>query len=120
MTAEAAIYQFLSEFDIPAYAVSSVPDQAEFPYITYSPIVQEVLADEVSMEIDVWYYTESEAIPNAKVREIFEAIGLGGKLLHYDGGVIWIKRGNPWAQTIANEDNSMIKRRYINIDLEYI
>lgn len=120
MTPEAAIYQFLSGFSIPAYAVSSVPDEAEFPYITYSPIIKEALTGEVSMEVDIWYYSDSEAVPNAKAREIYKAIGRGGKVVTCDGGAIWIKRGSPWCQSVVNEDNSMVKRRYINIDIEYL
>ena len=120
MTPEAALYQFLSGFDIPAYVTSSTPDEAEFPYLTYDPVIGEELEGEVSMEVNLWYYTDSEAIPNAKVREIAASIGRGGRVLPYDGGAIWVKRGTPWAQSVTNSDNTMVKRRYLNIDLEYI
>lgn len=121
MTPDAAIYQFLSGFGIPAYAASSVPDQAAFPYLTYDLVVGEWMQAEVNMPVNVWYRTDSEATPNAKVREIGAAIGMGGVTLPCDGGMVWVKKGSPWAQamTIEGEDEK-VKRRYININLEYL
>ena len=121
MTPEAAIYQFLASFGIPAYAATSVPDQATFPYISYELVVGEWLADEVNMTVKLWYRTESEAQPNAKVREIGERIGMGGVLLHCDGGVLWVKKGSPWAQAVTVEgEDEKVKRRYVNINIEYL
>lgn len=121
MTPEAAIYTFLSGFSIPAYASSSVPDQAEFPYITYDLVLGEWGEPEVNMPVNVWYRTDSEAIPNAKVREISQAIGMGGVTLPCDGGMLWVKKGSPWAQamTVEGEDEK-VKRRYININIEFL
>lgn len=121
MTPEAAIYTFLSGFAIPAYAASSVPDQAQFPYLTYDLVLGEWEQGEVNMPVNVWYRTESEALPNAKVREISHAIGLGGVTIPCDGGMLWLKKGSPWAQavTIDGEDEK-VKRRLLNISIETI
>lgn len=121
MTPEAAIYGFLNGFSIPAYASASVPDQAQFPYITYDLVLGEWGQPEVNMPVNVWYRTESEAQPNAKVREIGERIGMGGVLLHCDGGALWLKKGSPWAQAVTVEgEDEKVKRRYVNIDIEYL
>ena len=121
MTPEAAVYTFLSSFGIPAYAASSVPDQATFPYLTYDLVIGEWGQPEVNMPVNVWYRTDSEALPNAKVREISKAIGMGGVLLHCDGGALWLKKGSPWAQamTVEGEDEK-VKRRYVNINIEFM
>lgn len=121
MTPEAAIYTFLSGFSIPAYASSSVPDQAQFPYITYDLVLGEWEQGEVNMSVNVWYRTESEALPNAKVREISQTIGMGGVNISCDGGMLWLKKGSPWAQavTIDGEDEK-VKRRLLNISIETI
>lgn len=120
MTPEAAIYQFLSGFGIPAYASSSVPDDAHFPYVTYDLVLGEMSEGEVNMPVNIWYRTMSEAEPNAKVREMFERIGLGGVTLPCDGGMVWVKRGRPWAQAVTVEgEDEMVKRRYVNVNLEY-
>lgn len=121
MTPEAAIYQFLSGFDISAYPSSSTPDQADFPYLTYDLVISGGWdAGEVSMAVNVWYRTSSEAILNTKVRQISAAIGTGGVFLPCDGGVVWVKRGSPWAQSLSDESDNNIKRRYLNFDIEYI
>ena len=121
MTPEAAVYTFLSSFGIPAYAASSVPDQATFPYLTYDLVLGEWGQPEVNMPVNVWYRTDSEALPNAKVREISQAIGMGGITLPCDGGMLWVKKGSPWAQamTVEGEDEK-VKRRYVNINIEYL
>ena len=121
MTPEAAVYTFLSSFGIPAYAASSVPDQATFPYLTYDLVLGEWGQPEVNMPVNVWYRTDSEALPNAKVREISKAIGMGGVLLHCDGGALWLKKGSPWAQAVTVEgEDEKVKRRYVNINIEYL
>jgi len=121
MTPEAAVYTFLSSFGIPAYAASSVPDQATFPYLTYDLVLGEWGQPEVNMPVNVWYRTDSEALPNAKVREISQAIGMGGVTLPCDGGMLWVKKGSPWAQAVTVEgEDEKVKRRYVNINIEYL
>lgn len=126
MTPEAAIYQFLSGFGIPAYASSSVPDQdgpmwEGFPYLTYDLVVGEWGKTEVNMPVNLFDRTSSEKRLNDKVREISQRLGYGGTTVRCDGGMLWLKKGSPWAQamTIEGEDD-MVKRRYININIEYL
>lgn len=121
MTPEAAIWRFLSSFGIPAYASSSVPSDAAFPYITYDLVEGEMLSGEVNVPVNVWYRTESESEPNAKVREMFVGIGVGGVTLPCDGGMLWVKRGSPWAQAVTVEgEDEKVKRRYVNVNIEYL
>ena len=40
------------------------------------------------------------------------------RLIPCDEGYLWIKRGNPFAQRMSDE-NDGIRRIYINIELEY-
>lgn len=123
MTPEAALHKFLDSFGIPAYASSSTPDQTErtFPYITYDLVVGTWNSGTLSLSVNVWYRTESEAEPNQKVREIGSAIGLGGVTLPCDGGMLWLRRGTPWAQALViGEEDAMVKRRYLIIEIEYL
>lgn len=121
MTPEAAFYKFMSGFGIPAYAATSTPSDAEFPYITYDLILGDWDQGEVNVPVNVWYRTESEAAPNAKVREIREKVKGGGITIECDGGFLWFKQGSPWAQAVRVEgEDEKIKRRYVNINVEYI
>lgn len=120
MTPEAAIYGFLSRFGIPAFAATSVPDGQEFPYITYVMSTGSFWDGEIQIEADVWYRGDGETEPNAKARQISEAIGGGGVVLPCDGGAIWLKRGAPFSQSMGDSSDDRIKRRYLIILAEFI
>lgn len=120
MTPEAAVYQFFSGFGIPAYAATATPSDAEFPYLTYELAVGDWDSGEVNLTVDVWYRTDSEAVLNAKVREIAATVTRGGVNVPCDGGMLWIKKGSPWAQAVRVEGDDRVKRRYLNIDIEYL
>lgn len=121
MTPEAAIYQFMNGFGIPACPSSSVPFDQPFPYITYDLVIGDWLGGEVNMPVNVWYRTESESEPNAKVRQIADEIGIGGVTVPCDGGMLWLKKGSPWAQAmVIDGENEGVKRRYVNINIEFI
>jgi len=120
MTKAAALHQFFSGFGMDAYTDSSVPDDAVFPYLTYELITSAWEVGEVGLTVNLWFYTESEAIPNAKAEELSKAVGFGGKILPCDGGYIWLKRGLPWCRSLRDKTSPTIKRRYINITAEYL
>ncbi|MCI8623751.1 MAG: hypothetical protein HFG26_08825 [Provencibacterium sp.] len=125
MTKDKALYRFFSGFGIPAYPDTAVlnedgePDVV-LPYLTYTPIFDAWGGEPVSLTVNLWYQTESEAVPNAKAQELSSAIGYGGKMLKCDEGYIWLKRGSPWCQNLADEADRFIKRRYINVTAEYM
>lgn len=120
MTKEAALHQFFNNFDIPGYPTTSVPEDAVFPWLTYDVLTGAIDNGENAVTVNLWYYGESEAIPNAKAREISDYIGSGGKVITVDGGYIWIKRGSPWCQNLTDENNQNIKRRLLNLSVEYL
>ena len=37
-----------------------------------------------------------------------------------DGGVLWLKRGTPFAQSMGDETDDLIKRKYLNITAEFL
>ena len=120
MTKEQALYQFFNSFDITGYRNTSVPDDVIFPFLTYDAPISSLEEDPVSITLNLYYYTDSEAEPDAKAEAIRNAIGMGGKILNCDGGAIWLKWGTPWCQSLVDETNRNIKRRYINITAEYL
>ena len=103
-----------------AYAASAVPDDATFPYLTYDLITSAWDGGEVGLTVNMWFMTTSEKEPNAAVDKLSKAIGLGGVQLQCDDGIIWLKRGSPWAQSLTDETDKTIKRRYINVTAEYL
>lgn len=119
MTKAGAIYQAVSDFNLPAYEENSVPIDAKFPYITYQ-LVTDSFGNEVSITGSLWYRSTSWVDINAKTEEISKAIGFGGIFLPCDGGKIWIKRGTPFAQNMGDESDDLIKRKYINVTAEFL
>ena len=119
MTKAAAIYQFWNSFGLTAYEENTVPDDATFPYITYQ-LVTDSFDREVQVTASLWYRSESWTAINAKTDEISQKISRGGKIISCDGGAIWLKRGQPFAQSMGDESDDLIKRKDLNITAEFM
>ena len=118
MTKAAAIYQFWNSFGLTAYEENTVPDDADFPYITYQ-LVTDSFDYEIPLTASIWYRSESWTAINAKAEEVSQKISRGGKIIPCDGGAIWLKRGQPFAQSMGDESDNLIKRKYLNITAEF-
>ena len=119
MTKAAAIYQFWNSFGLTAYEENTVPDDATFPYITYQ-LVTDSFDREIPLTASLWYRSESWTAINAKTEEISHKISRGGKIISCDCGAIWLKRGQPFAQNMGDENDNLIKRKYLNITAEFM
>ena len=119
MTKAAAIYQFWSGFGLTAYEENTVPTDATFPYITYQ-LATDSFDREIPLSASLWYRSESWTAINAKTEEISKKISRGGKIIACDGGAIWLKRGQPFAQNMRDESDDLIKRKYLNITAEFM
>lgn len=119
MTKAAAIYQFWNSFGLTAYEENTVPDDATFPYVTYQ-LVTDSFDREIPLSASLWYRSESWTSINAKTEEISQKISRGGKIISCDGGAIWLKRGQPFAQNMGDESDNLIKRKYLNITAEFM
>ena len=119
MTKAAAIYQFWNSFGLTAYEENTVPDDADFPYITYQ-LVTDSFDYEIPLTASIWYRSESWTAINAKAEEVSQKISRGGKIIPCDGGAIWMKRGQPFAQSMGDESDNLIKRKYLNITAEFM
>ena len=120
MTKYGAIDAFWNSFGIPAYMDGNVPEKAVLPYITYTWNDGDIYSGETNSTVQLHYYGDSEAQPNAKLTEISNTFGLGGIRLSYTGGGIWLKKGTPWAQPLTDPDDKRYKRRILNISIEVI
>lgn len=118
MTKEAALNKFFNTF-MKAYPNTNVPDDAAYPYMTYS--VQDGMFDTItSATVQMWFKTDSEAEPNRKAKELKEALSHGGKLILFDGGGAWLVPGTPWCVNATAQDDKTIKLRQINIEVNHL
>lgn len=113
-----ALYNFWSGFDIPAYDESTVPDTAALPYITFE-VATDDFGHEMPVTASLWYRSTKWDAITAKEEQIASAIGRGGIMLPYDGGVIWLKKSTPWAQRMADNDD-MIRRIVLQLNIEFL
>lgn len=127
MTKAAAINEFWNSFGLKAFEENTLLDvdenglkkEPEFPYITYQ-LVTDSFDREVAATANIWYRTLGWKAINAKTEEISQTISRGGKIIPCDGGAIWLKRGQPFAQNMGDESDDLIKRKYLNITAEFI
>lgn len=122
MTKEAALNYFWSSFGWKAYEANSVPtgDNApKFPYITYT-VATDSIERTVALTADLWYRGTSWVKLNEVTQKISEAISGGGKIISCDGGCMWINRESPFAQNMSDPNDELIKRKHINISVEFM
>ena len=119
MTKNKALFAWFNEF-MPFYRASAVPDDVVMPYGTYEYIDSAFDAGEVGLTVNLFFRTESEAIPDEAAQDLSKRIGYSGVTIPCDEGYIWLKRGSPFCQSLTYENDPAIKRRYINITAEYL
>ena len=122
MTKEEALQSFWSRFylsqtNIKAYDENTVPDNAQMPYITYEVIVDDIRG-QVMASVDLWDRGTSWATVTALKDVIGSYIGYGGAKANYDHGQMWIKKGQPFARRVPDDDGN-IRHIALNIEIEY-
>lgn len=122
MDKEQALHKFWSSFGLTAYDENTVPDDAlttnKGKYLTYN-VATAALDEPTPLYANLWYKSSSWAEITGKAEEIAHNIGWGGYLVPFDGGYIWICRGVPFSQRMADDDDT-IRRIYINVMAEFL
>ena len=119
---EKALHAFWSSFGWTAKDENTVPDDAmtryDGHYITYT-VATSSLDEPIPLSASLWCKDTSWTTITAKAEEISKALGVGGKLVRFDGGYLWLCRGVPFTQRMPDEDDT-IRRIYINVMAEYL
>lgn len=118
MTKADALQSFWAGFGLPAYEQNTAPSDATYPRLTYEAS-EDYLEGTVTLTASLWYYSTGWTVATAKATEIGAAIGLGGTKARYDGGSIWIKRGHPFSQRMADPEENL-RRVLITVEVEYL
>lgn len=118
-----ALNSFWSSFGLTAIDELSSYDEnmdITFPYLSYETST-DYLDGPVALSADLWYKSTSWAAVSQKADAIGEYIGLGGRMIRYDGGALWVTRASPFAQRMEDESGEdSIRRIHININAEFI
>ena len=126
MSKAKALNDFWNSFFISAYEentqLEKIDPPVKFPYITYQRVIDS-FGSEIALTASIWDKDRdgySADLQNyKKAEEISKCIGHGGVFVPFEGGSLWVKRGSPFAQPMADTDRS-IKRTVLNISVEYI
>lgn len=115
MNREQAIHNFFSQF-LTAYDETTVPDNAELPYITY-PVSIGQIDDMIIIQPSIWYAGKSWQDITLKAMEIMD--GIDGHYIKYDNGAILLNAGTPKYQRVdSGADN--IRRIVLTINMEFL
>lgn len=119
---EQALHQFWTSFGWAAYDENTVPDNAMEKlgghYITYS-VVTAALDEPVPIHANLWMRDTSWEEITQKANAISAAIGIGGMVIPFDDGFLWICRGTPFSQRLPESDDT-IRKIYLNLMIEYL
>lgn len=118
MDKEQALQTFYSGFGVPAYEENTVPDDAVLPYITYQVMTDGFNVQNV-LTASIWDRSNSWKSVTDILHRIEGAVAKGGKTVPYDTGVLWVKPAQPFAQNMDVPDDDSIRRKVINIEVEY-
>ena len=113
------LHAFWSGFSLKAYDENSVPDDASLPYITYDASSDE-FGNTLQQTASLWYRSQSWSEITSKEQEISDFLGRGGRMVAYEGGAMWIQKGSPWAQRMAEPSDEAIRRIVLNIFVEFL
>ena len=120
MTKGQAIQKFWESFGLTAYDETSVPDDAPFPYITYS-VETDSIDNTLMVNVSLWYRSYSWKEISEKAEEISKAIAkMNPPSVKIDGGRLYITKGAPFAQRMGDTSDDAIRRMLLNIHYEFL
>lgn len=121
MTKDRAIYNFWQSFGIPFYPTTNLPPAKDiiFPYGTYEVAIGNSL-EKVYPTVKLYFRTDSEITPNAKVDEISRYIGQSGFEIKCDTGLITVRREEPWSQGTLDPQDDSIKVKILSVSMEFL
>ena len=115
---EQAINDFWNSFGVVAYDENTVPDDAPIKKITYDVVIND-FGVPTAMTISIYDISSSWKSVTDILHLIESRIKYGGATIKFDDGIIWIKKGSPFAQRFGDENDS-VRRIIVNIEIEYL
>ena len=114
-----ALFDFWSGFGWPAYDENTVPDDAQLPYITFGTATNGLDDGPLALTASLWARSMSWAAVEEKAAEIRAWLDQGGVLVPYLYGELWVKKGSPFSQRLAEPNDDSLRRVVVTIEAEY-
>ncbi len=120
MTKGQAIQQFWEQFGWVAYDETTVPDDAPYPYITYS-VQTDSFDSTVRLTASLWDRTYSwKNISEMAERIAQRIVKMYPPTIKIDGGRLYVSKGTPFAQRMREDSDDMVRRIILNVDFEFL
>lgn len=119
MDEQQALQFFFEQFGT-AYEESNVPDDADLKqgYITYQKMLSS-MGEPVYPSARIWTRSSSWQKADSMLNTINDRLKNGGQIIKINNGRMWIERGSPFAQTVAEEDRT-IRSYLLNFAVEFL
>lgn len=114
-----ALNDFWNSFALPAYDDYSVPDDPEYPFISYS-VLTDSLDKPVFLNASLWYRTYSWEGISMKAEEISRRITEMNAIPLDNRQYLYLTKGTPFAQRMNDPSDDAIRRVYLNIEAEFL
>lgn len=115
-----AVHNFWSSFGLMAYDETSVPDDAQMPYITYT-VSTGSLETLVLLGASLWYRSPSWAEISQKADQIQKYLAeMYPPTIKLDEGRLYLTEGSPFAQRMRDDTDDLVRRIYLNVNAEYL
>ena len=101
-----------------AYEENSVPDDAVIPYVTYQKLIDD-LGSSLFPTASIWTRSSSWEQADRILNSIDQRLRDGGMILPLDNGRMFICTGSPFAQPMGDDEDNMIKRYNLNLQVEF-
>lgn len=114
-----AIHQFWNSFGWKAYDENTVPDNPQFPYITYT-VRTDSIDNQVQLSASLWDKTMSWTNITKKAEEIGEYLVRQHPIsIQIDNGRLYLTKGTPFTQRMNDEDDR-IRRIFMIVYGEFL
>lgn len=113
-------YEFMNTI-MKFYPTDAVPDKISMPYGTYE-LRSDSFGGVLSCTVHLYFYTESETIPNRKAEEVCRALDNANVDFEDDLGkrTVWITLDSPEWDKLTDSTDRLLKHRIVNAVLNFL
>lgn len=108
---------FWSSFGLVAYDENTVPDDAEYPYMTYQSAIGS-LEGEMTISANLWYRSSSWQDISQKALQIEKTINQEKR---FNGGYMKVRKPDSnFAQRLREESDEKVRRILLTVNVEFL
>lgn len=111
-----ALSAFFSNFAIPVYPEDFIPVGASLPYLTVLPVIPADWNQQCTFHARLWYPSTVGKLPILQKTDEIRTVLADGRTLECESGAIFLRAGDPWAQSMDNPAENYLCT-YLNFEV---